>query len=289
MYHVGMAPKITVAPYSPQTMTRALLLGEFRLYYQPLVNLDRSEVIGFEALVRWQHSEHGLLVPADFLDAAEETGPIVPMGGWVIRKACRHAAAWAADAATGAPPLFVSVNVSARQLAQPALVQSVAQALTDTAVDPRLLVLEIPERVLVWDRDGVIPTLKALRSLGVRISADGVGAGPSAFAHLSRLGVESAKIDRFVVAGLGGNPDDSALVGTVVRAGHAHGMTVTAVGVETPLQVSMLRSLGCDVGQGFYFARPQPREVIGALVQHPLRWHDAAHRSDAVRPRAADA
>jgi EAL domain-containing protein (putative c-di-GMP-specific phosphodiesterase class I) len=257
-----------------KSLRRALLRDELRVHYQPLVEFDCSEVIGFEALLRWQHPERGLLAPAEFLHIAEETGLIVSIGAWVLHEVCRQAARWAADAPPDARPLGVAVNLSARQLAHPDLVATVAEALAISGLEPHLLVLEITESVLMTDRELAVTILHALRSLGVRLSIDDFGTGQSSLGYLKTLPVDSLKIDRSFVDGLGADPDDSAIVAAVVHMGHALGLTVTAEGIETPLQLSELRSLGCDLGQGFYFARPQPSEIAAALVRHRLRWRE---------------
>jgi EAL domain-containing protein (putative c-di-GMP-specific phosphodiesterase class I) len=254
------------------SLRRALMRNEFRVHYQPLVQFDSSEVIGFEALLRWQHPERGLLAPGDFLDIAEETGLIVQIGAWVVHEACHQAARWIADAPEMENPLGVSVNLSARQLAHPDLVATVAEAIAQSGLPPELLVLEITESVLMTDRELAITILRALRSLGVRCSIDDFGTGQSSLGYLKSLPVDSLKIDRSFVDGLGTDPDDSAIVAAVVRMGHALGLSVTAEGVETPMQLMELRALGCDLGQGFYFAHPQPSEVAAALVHHRLRW-----------------
>jgi EAL domain-containing protein (putative c-di-GMP-specific phosphodiesterase class I) len=255
-----------------KSLRRALLRDELRVHYQPLVDFVRSEVIGFEALLRWQHPERGLVGPDEFLGIAEETGLIVPIGAWVLHEVCAQAAAWLADAVPGATPLHVAVNLSARQLAHPDLVGTVAEALATSGLPPELLVLEITESVLMTDRDLAVTILHALRSLGVKASVDDFGTGQSSLGYLKTLPVDSLKIDRSFVCGLGSDPEDAAIVSAVVHLGHALGLTVTAEGIETARQLSELRSLGCDLGQGFYFAKPQPSAIAGALVRHRLRW-----------------
>jgi diguanylate cyclase (GGDEF)-like protein len=255
-----------------KSLRRALLRDELRVHYQPVVEFDCSEVMGFEALLRWQHPERGLLGPGDFLSVAEDTGLIVPIGAWVLHEVCRQAAEWADSAPVDTRPLAVAVNLSARQLAHPDLVATVAEALALTGLPPQLLILEITESVLMTDRELAVTILHALRSLGVRLSIDDFGTGQSSLGYLKTLPVDSLKIDRSFIDGLGSDPDDSAIVAAVVSMGHALGLTVTAEGIETPLQLSELRSLGCDLGQGFYFARPQPSEVAAALVHRRLRF-----------------
>lgn len=249
----------------------ALAREEFRVFYQPFVQFSGSEVIGFEALLRWQHPQHGLLGPNEFIPIAEETGLIVDIGAWVLHEVCHQAAVWAADT-SDAPPLHFSVNLSARQLAHPDLVTTVAEAIAVSGIDPSTLSLEITESVLMDDPELAVAILHALRALGVRLSIDDFGKGHSSLGYLKSLPVDCVKIDRTFIGGLDCDPDDSAIVSAVVGLGHALGLTVTAEGVETPEQLDRLRSLGCDIGQGFYFARPQPSEVSAALVRHRLRW-----------------
>jgi diguanylate cyclase (GGDEF)-like protein/PAS domain S-box-containing protein len=255
-------------------LRRALVNREFRVHYQPLVRFDSSEAIGFEALVRWERPERGLVPPLEFLPLAEETGLIVPIGEWVLREACTEAARWVAES-PNATPLSVAVNLSARQLADPDLIETVEDALTSAGLDPSLLVLEITETVLMEDREHAITVLRALTDRGVHIGIDDFGTGQSSLGYLKTLPVHALKIDRSFVDGLGTEPEDSAIVAAVVRLGHALGLTVTAEGIETPVQLAELQAMGCDLGQGFYFARPQPSEVVRALVHRRNPWRSA--------------
>ena len=252
-------------------LRRALVRGEFRVHYQPVVDFARSEVIGFEALVRWDHPKRGLVAPDGFLHVAEETGLIVEIGSWVLQEACAQAARWAAESSDG-PPLTVSVNLSARQLAHPALVSVVEGALVATRLDPSLLVLEITETVLMENREHAVAVLQELGRRGVRIGIDDFGTGQSSLGYLKILPVHTLKIDQSFVGRLGKDPEDASVVSAIVQLGHALGLTVTAEGVEDGAQLSELRALGCDLGQGYYFARPQPGEVVRALVHHRFRW-----------------
>jgi diguanylate cyclase (GGDEF)-like protein len=252
-------------------LRRALVRGEFRVHYQPIVAFARSEMIGVEALVRWEHPELGLLEPADFLEIAEETGLIVPIGAWVLHEACSQTARWCAELPADAP-LSVAVNLSARQLNDPELVSIVDSVLAATRLDPALLTLEVNETVLVENRDTVTDVLRQLSERGVRIGIDDFGTGQSSLAHLSVLPVDTLKIDRSLIAGLGKRQDDSAIVAAIVGLGHALDFTVTAEGIEDDMQLYTLRSLGCDLGQGYYFARPQPGQIVRALVHHRFRW-----------------
>jgi diguanylate cyclase (GGDEF)-like protein len=252
-------------------LRRALVRNEFHVHYQPLVRFESSEVIGLEALLRWEHPERGMLAPDDFLSVAEETGLIVPIGAWVLREACAQAAAWANES-FGHDPLAVSVNLSGRQLTDGDLVSTVSAALTDSGLDPALLVLEITESTLAGDRDRAVDVLHRLTEIGVRIGIDDFGTGHSSLSHLRALPVHTLKIDQSFIEALGKDPEGAAIITAVVQLGHALGLSVTAEGVETPGQLSELRSLGCDLGQGFYFAHPQPGAIVRALVHHRFHW-----------------
>ena len=253
-------------------LRRALVRNEFHVHYQPLVRFETSEVIGLEALLRWQHPVRGMLTPDEFLSVAEETGLIVPIGAWVLREACAQAAAWAAES-FGHDPLAVSVNISARQLADDDLVSTVSAALLDSGLDPTLLVLEITESTLAGgDREQAIEVLHRLTETGVRVGIDDFGTGHSSLAHLRSLPVHTLKIDQSFIEALGKDPEGAAIITAVVQLGHALGLSVTAEGVETPSQLSELRTLGCDLGQGYYFAHPQPGAIVRALVHHRFHW-----------------
>jgi diguanylate cyclase (GGDEF)-like protein len=252
-------------------LRRALVHNEFRVNYQPLVQFESSEVIGFEALLRWQHPERGLVSPDEFLAVAEETGLIVPIGQFVLQEACAQAATWLVESSEH-EALAVSVNLSERQLVDDELVPTVIAALERTGLDPSLLVLEITESTLMGDRDRAVEVLRRLTDIGVQIGIDDFGTGQSSLGYLRSLPVHSLKIDQSFVEALGNDPEGGAIVSAVVQLGHALGLTVTAEGVETPGQLSLLRALGCDLGQGFYFAHPQPGAIVRALVHHRFHW-----------------
>jgi diguanylate cyclase (GGDEF)-like protein len=257
-------------------LRRALVGAEFRVHYQPVVDFGRSEVMGFEALVRWEHPERGLVAPDEFLDVAEETGLIVPIGAWVLQEACAQAARWQAESQDDEPPLTIAVNLSSAQVADPDLVAKVDAALFSSNLDPSLLILEIKEAVLMEHCERAVAVLNQLGARGVRVGIDDFGTGQSSLGYLNQLPVHTLKIDQSFVAALGKDPDDCALVSAMVQLGHALGLVVTAEGVEDGAQLQTLRSLGCDVGQGYYFARPQPGEVIRALVHRRFRWSQRA-------------
>jgi diguanylate cyclase (GGDEF)-like protein len=242
---------------------RALDRGEFRVFYQPAVDLRMGELIGVEALVRWQHPERGLVGPDQFIALTEETGLIVPLGSWVLREACRQ---WKRWEESGTPTPRMSVNLSTRQLGQPDLVDVVADVLEETGMEPGRLSLEITESTVLADTEAALDTLEALKRQGVRISLDDFGTGYSSLALLKRIPVDELKVDRSFVAGLGLDPQDSPIVSTVVGLAEALGLAAIAEGVETTAQAQELRRIGCRFAQGFYFARPQPSARMTALL-----------------------
>ncbi|HEX3394491.1 MAG TPA: EAL domain-containing protein [Acidimicrobiales bacterium] len=229
---------------------------ELDVHYQPIIAIATGTVTGFEALVRWHHPRLGLLLPGAFIDMAEESGLIVPIGAWVLGRACRQARAWG-DAHAG-ERFTMAVNVSARQLHDPGLVATVAGALADSGIDPATLVLEITESVTVADTDATMARLRALKDLGVSLAIDDFGTGYSSLQYLRRFPVDLLKIDRSFVTGLGHNTEDSAIVSSVIGLAHAFGLGVVAEGVETVEQLEALTLLGCDYAQGYNWARPAP-------------------------------
>lgn len=246
-------------------LRRAIERQEFRVYYQPKLRIENGSVEDLEALVRWQHPKRGLTSPLDFIPLAEETGLIIPLGQLVLAEACRQARAWQERNGVD-QPLRMCVNLSARQFQQANLVDQVAQVLETAHLDPRLLELEITESVIMEDAQSTIGTLRALKCLGVRLAVDDFGTGYSSLSYLRRFPVDCLKIDRSFVGGLGRNAEDTAIVGAIVRLGHALGLEVTAEGVETAAQMEQLRTLGCDLAQGFYFAKPLPTRETSILL-----------------------
>ncbi|TVR27302.1 MAG: EAL domain-containing protein [Ilumatobacter sp.] len=230
-------------------------------YFQPIVDLDTGRLLGHEVLARWLHPDRGLLPPAEFLDVAEEHGLIVDLGAAMLRDSLAQVARWrAAGADIGRG--FVSVNVATRQLIDPAFHDLVAEVLAETGIDADSLWLEITETSLLADVKQVTVALRRLRSLGLHLSVDDFGTGYSSLTYLRRFPVEAIKIDRGFVAGLGLETDDTTIVDAVIKLGQALGLAVVAEGIETPLQLSRLRELGCDRGQGYLFGRPRPAQLI---------------------------
>ena len=262
---------------SERALQHALEAGELRVVYQPKVSLDTDRIMGVEALLRWEHPERGTVPPMQFISIAEETGLIVPIGAWVLEEACRQSSQWR-EAFPERLPLLVSVNASARQFDQ-GLVDAVSRALESSTVDPGTLCLEVTESIVMEDVDSAIEILRALKSLGIKISIDDFGTGYSSMAYLKRFPLDMLKVDRSFVDGLGHEPEDTAIVAAVVGMAHALELSVVAEGVETEEQLARLRTLGCEYAQGYYFARPQRADAIDTLLKSE---HMAAQRAQAT-------
>ncbi len=250
-------------------------MPELYTVYQPLVDLASGVVTGFEALLRWTHPTRGGISPAVFIPIAEETGLIVALGRWMLRTACATAAAWDAadadvcmDAIVGAVP-GVSVNLSGRQLAEATLIEDVRGALADSGLSPSRLTLEITESVIMHDVEQTLATLTALKALGVRLAIDDFGTGYSSLSQLQRFPVDVLKIDKSFVDGVAHGPTEAALARTVVALGSTLHLRTVAEGIEHPEQHAVLQRLGCDVGQGFLFARPMAADAVATLLRPP--------------------
>ncbi|MBV9110379.1 MAG: EAL domain-containing protein, partial [Gemmatimonadetes bacterium] len=250
-------------------LRRALERDELRVHYQPIVSLGSGRISGFEALVRWQHPERGLLAPDEFIPLAEETGLILPVGMWVLEQACRELRRWQ-DAAPRTEPLTMAVNLSARQFLQVDLVPRVHQVLAGTGIAPGTLKLEITESVLMQHTAEVTSTLRRLKALGVQLHIDDFGTGYSSLGYLHRLPLDALKIDRSFV--MGGDGANLPLVRTIVALAHALGVVVVTEGIESAEVLREIRSLDCEFGQGFLFSHPLPGEAIAALVASEPRW-----------------
>ena len=248
----------------------ALERDELRIHYQPTVSLTDGSPRGFEALLRWEHPEHGLVGPADFIPVAEATGLIVPLGAWVLEQACLQLCAWQQITAA---PITMSVNLSARQLNDPEIVSQVAAILDRTRVDPTAVYLEVTETAVMADIDASVVTLEALKRLGVGLAIDDFGTGYSSLTYLQRFPVDILKIDKSFVAELGQQGEATAIVASVIHLAQALALGTIAEGVETAEQRNQLSVLGCDSGQGYLWARPAPPEEVtswlAAADTHP--------------------
>jgi diguanylate cyclase (GGDEF)-like protein/PAS domain S-box-containing protein len=249
-------------------MRRALERGEFQVHYQPKVELATGRICGFEALLRWQHPEKGLVPPAEFIPVLEETGLIVPAGEWVMRTACAQIKAWRE---AGLPSSPIAVNLSARQFQQKGLEDSICRVLRESAVAPPLLQFELTESLLMADPEGAARTLLGLKELGVRLSVDDFGTGYSSLAYLKRFAVNELKIDRVFIRDIVADPDDAAITLAIINLAHSLDLEVVAEGVETEAQVNFLRSHGCDQMQGYYFAAPRTADDCTRALREDLR------------------
>ena len=262
------------------SLRKALERDEFRLYYQPKVDLATGAVIGLEALLRWMHPANGMISPDQFIPLAEEMGMIVPIGEWVLLEACRQIRQWQSEGFS----VSVSVNLSARQFRQAAtsvetdgrpasgdiadcLVESVDRVLEETRTDPPCLELEITESILMQNLTTAVDTLHALSSKGIRISIDDFGTGYSSLSYIKRLPIDIIKIDKAFVRDITTDQDDAAIVSAIIAMAHSLRLRVVAEGVETQEQLDFLRSQGCDAMQGFFFSRPLPADEICRLLQ----------------------
>jgi diguanylate cyclase (GGDEF)-like protein/PAS domain S-box-containing protein len=282
MYQAKSAGRNTLCFFEPQMQVSitaqaemeaqlhsALDRGEFILYYQPLVDNQR-DVIGVEALVRWNHPQRGLVPPFEFIPVAEESGLIVPIGSWVLETACKQLTAWASDPSTAA--LTIAVNVSGRQFLRPDFAAHVLDVLKRTGANPHRLKLEITESLLLDDVDGVISKMATLRKHGVGFSLDDFGTGYSSLSYLKLLPLDHLKIDRSFVRDVLIDPNDAAIAQTILALGKTLGLSVIAEGVEDEAQWEFLSENGCDAYQGFLFSRPQPIEALEKLLGKS-QWH----------------
>ncbi len=258
-------------------LRQALERDEFILHYQPKVDLVTGNVIGMEALLRWQNPELGLVSPTEFIPLAEETGLIVAIGEWVIRTACKQNKAWQA---AGLPSLRISVNLSARQFKEKNLVERVAQALKETGLEARYLELELTESLLQTPETTITP-LKELHALGIHLSIDDFGTGYSSLSYLKRFPIDTLKIDRSFVRDITTDADDAAIANAIITMAHSLGMYVVAEGVETGEQLAFLCQRKCDSMQGYYFSKPLPADVFASLIKDRRRLTPSQRRISA--------
>ena len=252
-------------------LRRALERNEFVLFYQPLVSLRTGLIEGWEALVRWKHPEKGMVPPLSFIPLAEETGLIVPIGKWVLEEAIRQASAWH-GAFPADPPRLMNVNISARQFQQRELIATVTQALDATGFQAACLKLEITESVMMRDPQASLEAMKVFHGLDIHLVIDDFGTGYSSLSYLKRFPVDTLKVDKSFVDGLGKDAESTAIVGAVISLAKALGMRVTAEGIETKEQLDHLRTLHCDQGQGYYFSRPVPAAQAEELLAKNPQW-----------------
>jgi diguanylate cyclase (GGDEF)-like protein/PAS domain S-box-containing protein len=254
-------------------LQRAIEDGEFFIHYQPLVDLASGQTVAVEALARWRHPWRGVVPPAEFIPAAEKTGAIVSVGRWVLQRACEQVRAW--QDANGGPALGLAVNLSARQLKDPGLVEDVIDAVASSGLEPTGILLEMTESVLMDDLEKTIPILQQLKALGLMLAVDDFGTGYSSLSYLRQLPVDTLKIDRSFISGLG-KEREAALVETIVNMGRSLKLEVVAEGIEDDVQLAALKRMGCELGQGYLFAQPMPADQVATYLDRERAARTAA-------------
>ena len=236
-------------------LRRAIEQKEFVLHYQPIYSLNSEKIVGFESLIRWNHSERGMIPPNEFIPVAEETGLILPIGQWVLRESCRQMWEWQ-EKYPSAKSLVINVNLSARQLEKKDLVEEIAEILDETGLSPHCLKLEITESVIMSNAEQAIETVRQLRRMGVRVSIDDFGTGYSSLSYLHRFPIDTLKVDRSFVSRIGNEDEHSEIIKSIIALAFNLGMDVVAEGVENAEQLNFLRDINCSYGQGYHYSRP---------------------------------
>ena len=251
----------------------AIERNEFELYYQPIIGLEAASLIGFEALVRWNHPQRGLVPPNEFIPISESTGLIVPMTVQILHSACSQVAKWQ-KRSPGGPLLSVAVNLSGKHFAQPDLVEQISAVLAETKIDPSSLKLELTESAVMENAETAIRMLKQIKETGVQISIDDFGTGYSSLSYLHKFPIDLLKVDRSFVSAMEDNSENGEIVRTVIALAKALKLKVVAEGIESIHQFHQLRILGCEYGQGYLFAKPMPVRDIEKLLDDKTRWQN---------------
>lgn len=270
-------------PKETLNFQKALRNNEFELYYQPQVNIQTGQVVGAEALVRWNSPGRGLVSPGEFIPMAEMTGFILTLGEWILRQACQQMIAWQKQ---GLPPLEISVNISSHQLQNPRLISEVKQLLSELALNPRLLKLELTESCLVENIEYTLSQFQALKKLGVAIAIDDFGTGYASLGYLQHFPFDTLKIDRCFVQNIHTNPKNAAITTAIIRMAHQLNFSVVAEGVEQAAEMNFLRDRNCHIIQGYLISRPLPEDQFVNFLQTASPLDQAAQPSQADSPLA---
>jgi len=270
-YANGMREKELARLELEADLERAIEAGELRMHYQPEVDLQTGRIVGFEALVRWQHARRGLLPPAEFIPVAEETGLILPLGEWGLGEACRQMIAWQHSGNPEMQEARISVNLSARQFDQVDLAERVGLVLASTGLPPASLRLEVTESSVLSHRASALETMRALGRLGVGLHIDDFGTGCSSLEYLQRFPFDTLKIDRSFVEGIACDRESQLIVKSILDLARSLGIDVVAEGIEDASQLEELKTMGCPCGQGYYFARPMEASAIDAMMRSGAR------------------
>jgi EAL domain-containing protein (putative c-di-GMP-specific phosphodiesterase class I) len=251
-------------------LRRAIQNNEFRLHFQPIVTVQTGLIEGFEALLRWQPPDSGMISPGVFIPVAEQSGLIVPISQWVLKTGCLEAVSWHRQYPEH-PPLYVSLNISARHFCHPAFIAHVSDALEESGIRPDCVKIELTETVAMNDAKATEQTMSQLRALGLKLSIDDFGTGYSSLGYLKRFPVDTLKIDQSFIRGMETDRANGAIVSTIVALGRNLGLDVVAEGVEAVSQFQQLRSIGCNAAQGYLFAKPLPPEEVHEVVDRNRR------------------
>jgi len=277
VFDAHMREEVRAASELEKELRQALTGREFRLLYQPIVSLETGELSSFEALLRWQHPQRGLISPDRFIPLAEETGLILSMGEWVVERACRRLLEWREHGL--AENLSVSVNLSKKQLIDPRLIDKMERIVCGNGLEPQWLKLEITESIIMENTEVVVPVLERLKRMGFSLHMDDFGTGHSSLSHLSEFPIDAIKIDRAFVASMAQNRQLAAIIDAIINLARNLNIEVIAEGVETEEQLAELLTLGCTRAQGFYFAKPLSTEEAVRLMNSPPPWLSAARRT----------